>query len=61
LNFEKFVLLKSTSEYPLPSKYNIIMLRALINDKMEMKIADDDMAILLSIMNYALVLMGGSN
>jgi len=37
------------------------MLRALINDKMEMKIADDDMAILLSIMNYALVLMGGSN
>jgi hypothetical protein len=37
------------------------MLRALISDKMEMKIAEDDMAILLSIMNYAQVLMGSAN
>jgi hypothetical protein len=35
------------------------MLRGLINENVEMKIADDDMAILLSIMNHALVLMGG--
>lgn len=59
MNFEKFLLYKVSEEFVLPSKYNIIMLRGLINENVEMKIADDDMAILLSIMNHALVLMGG--
>lgn len=59
LQLEKFVLYKKSEEYPHPIRVSITMVQALI-EQVQLKIADNDVETLMSVLNYAQLLLGNT-